>query len=323
MHIEKSISLTPIEQLVLDASYSNTPKVWVKREDLCHPIISGNKWHKLYLNIKAAKSQGYRKILSFGGAWSNHIHALAYVCDQEGLELVALIRGDELTHKPLNPMLRDATSWHANLQFISREEYAQKNQQQYLQSLTQNYGSVYIIPEGGANSLGVQGSELFAQATLKQYFESQLCYPTHVVLSCGSGTMAAGFLRACSSHAASLAIQLNVYPSTHASKAKQTITKLALNIPCSHTNASVSESLSPDCLVIQRSHRLPFGKVDSSLKGFINHFESFYEIPIEPVYHAKLFDNFLEDLKEDEYPLDSRILIIHSGGLQGARSLKG
>ena len=130
-------------------------EVVVKRDDLIHPIISGNKWRKLKYNLEAAKKQGKNKLLSFGGAYSNHIHALAYAAFSQGLNCHAIIRGEPQYQN--NYTLSWARHWGMTLKFVDRDTYRQRNSPQYLATLTEQYPDHVIIPEGGSNKLALLG----------------------------------------------------------------------------------------------------------------------------------------------------------------------
>lgn len=142
----------------------------IKRLDLVHPQISGNKFFKLKYNLLAAKEQGLSSILTFGGAYSNHIAATAYAAHLFGLKSIGIIRGEELAGKPLNPTLAKAQSLGMQLHFVSRHEYRLRNEANYLKQLQQQFPQTYIIPEGGTNELAVQGcQEILSQYDLEQY----------------------------------------------------------------------------------------------------------------------------------------------------------
>lgn len=142
----------------------------IKRLDLVHPQISGNKFFKLKYNFQAAKDLGLNKVLTFGGAYSNHIAATAYAAHLFGFDSVGIIRGEELQHRALNSTLATAQQFGMHLQFISREQYREKNHPDFLKQLKQNYPQHYIIPEGGSNALAIQGCrEILTDADRQNY----------------------------------------------------------------------------------------------------------------------------------------------------------
>ena len=131
----------------------------IRRLDLVHPQISGNKFFKLKYNFLEAKRQGYQHILSFGGAYSNHIAATAFAAQQFGFQSVGVIRGEELADRPLNPTLATAQEFGMQLHFVSRDEYRRKQQPEYLAELARQFPEHYVIPEGGTNALAIQGCQ--------------------------------------------------------------------------------------------------------------------------------------------------------------------
>ncbi len=306
--------LTPIQRISDQTLIEHSIALDIKREDLCHPIISGNKWHKLRLNLQAAKDKGYKRVLSFGGAWSNHLHALAFLSQKEGLDCILVIRGEELESKPLNAMLKDAKEWGAQLCFITRSEFKQKESPGLLEPLQSRFGGFYVIPQGGSNAAGVEGCRMFADSCLRQYHKQFNTFPDYVALAAGSGTMAAGFAQACATLGSKVC--LRVYPALDDPGIESLINHFAKF--GEHGN---SERFS---LQIARIYPTRFGKTDERLRGFMFEFEKDHKIPLDPVYNSKLMFGVYRDIKDGyfqhEAGKESRILAIHSGGLQGLRS---
>ncbi|HET7360917.1 MAG TPA: 1-aminocyclopropane-1-carboxylate deaminase/D-cysteine desulfhydrase, partial [Salinimicrobium sp.] len=138
--------------------------IFIKREDLLHPVVSGNKFRKLKYNLQKAISQGKNTVLTFGGAYSNHIPATAQACKICGLQSIGVIRGEELAadfEKTVeqNETLKFAVSCGMKLVFVSRKQYREKNSERVLEQLGQMYGDFYPVPEGGTNALAVKGCE--------------------------------------------------------------------------------------------------------------------------------------------------------------------
>lgn len=136
-------------------------RISIKRLDLIHPQISGNKFFKLKYNLLAARQQGFEKVLTFGGAYSNHIAATAFAAHQFGFQSLGMIRGEELAQRPFNPTLATAQQFGMQLEFISRNAYRQKDQPDFLQRLQQQYPDFYLIPEGGTNALAFKAAGKF------------------------------------------------------------------------------------------------------------------------------------------------------------------
>ena len=145
-------------------------QVTIKRLDQIHPQISGNKFFKLKYNLLEAQKQAAKRIITFGGAYSNHIAATAYASHLFGFESIGIIRGEELADKPLNNTLSTAQKFGMQLQFVSREKYRQKESEGFLQQLKQDHADCYIVPEGGSNDLAILGcQEILSDDDLKHY----------------------------------------------------------------------------------------------------------------------------------------------------------
>ena len=275
----------PYQQIHIDGF-----EITIKRLDLVHPQISGNKFFKLKYNLLAAQQQGYTKLLTFGGAYSNHIAATAYAAQVFGFDSLGIIRGEELASKPLNPTLSTAQQMGMQFQFISRENYRLKQSPAYLTELQQDYPDYYVIPEGGTNSLAIQGcQEILNNQDRKNYD----------VICCAVGTGG-------------------------------TITGL---IEASHPNQQVLgfSALKGDFLtteVRQHTHKRNwkitdqfccggYAKTTPELLQFMQNFEQRYQIPLEQVYTGKMLMGVFALIQQGHFPVESRILVIHSGGLQG------
>ena len=158
----------PTPYQTLDIPYP--VQLTVKRLDLIHPQISGNKFFKLKYNLLAAQQQGFSQVLTFGGAFSNHIAATAYAAQRFGFQSIGIIRGQELATQDLNPTLQTAHDLGMQLHFVSRAEYRLRHEVEYLQQLQQQYPQAFIIPEGGSNVLAIQGTqEILSPDDLENY----------------------------------------------------------------------------------------------------------------------------------------------------------
>lgn len=265
--------------------------VTVKRLDLVHPHISGNKFFKLKHNLQAAQTQGKTLLISFGGAYSNHIHALAHAARECGLDSIGIIRGQELADKPLNPTLQDACDLGMQLQFVSREQYRQKHTPQFLNALQQRYPHAYIIPEGGSNEAAVVGCEAILSEYDQQHFDVIVC-------AVGTGGTMAGIV--------------------NASEPWQRILGFS---------ALKSEHLSEDIRPWVKQHNWQifsetmfggYGKFNANLWDFIAQMQQ-HSLPLEPVYTAKALYRLRECLLSGQLSEHERILFIHTGGLQAMR----
>ena len=165
----------------------------IKRLDQIHPQISGNKFFKLKYNFQEAQQHGFKSVLTFGGAYSNHIAATAFAAHQFGFNSVGIIRGEELKDHPLNPTLATAQALGMQLHFISRTAYREKDQPEFLQTLSQQFPSHYVIPEGGTNQLAIQGcKEILTE-------QDQLHYDV-ICCAVGTGGTMTGLIEASHSH---------------------------------------------------------------------------------------------------------------------------
>jgi len=173
---------TPVEPLHDERLPDKGVHIWLKRDDLIHPEVPGNKWRKLKYNLAEAAKQGQGTLLTFGGAYSNHIRAVAAAGFYCGISTIGIIRGEE--HMPLNPSLAYAANRGMRLSYMDRATYRRKSAPEVIAALRQEFGSFYLLPEGGSNELGVLGcSEITAEIEID--FDV-ICCP------CGTGGTLAG-----------------------------------------------------------------------------------------------------------------------------------
>ena len=263
--------------------------VTLRRLDLVHPQISGNKFFKLKYNFLEAQRQGYQHILSFGGAYSNHIVATAFAAQHFGFKSVGIIRGEELAHRPLNPTLATAQKFGMQLHFVSRKQYRHKHEADYLLELGQKFPGHFVIPEGGTNALAIQG----CQEILKEHdtqFDVICC-------AAGTGGTITGLIEASQAHQ-----QVLGFSALKGSFLKDEVARLT-----SKTNWNILDDY---CCG-------GYAKTSLELMQFIQEFESRFSIPLEQVYTAKMLMGILDLIEKNYFPTGSRLLIIHSGGLQG------
>ncbi|WP_111624892.1 1-aminocyclopropane-1-carboxylate deaminase/D-cysteine desulfhydrase [Arenibacter echinorum] len=262
----------------------------VKREDLIHPFISGNKYRKLKYNILEAKQRGLDTILTFGGAYSNHIAATAYAGNLYGIKTIGVIRGEELSRNwMLNPTLAQAHGHGMDFKFISREAYRCKSESSFLELLNKDLGPYYMIPEGGTNLLAVKGCEEILTPQDKDF--DVLCS------SVGTGGTLAGIINS------SLHYQSVIgFPSLKGDFLKKDIRNFT---------AKENWEINTDY------HFGGYAKVSEALIEFINYFKEKTNIPTDPVYTGKLLYGILDLVKNDYFKPGTKILAIHSGGLQG------
>ncbi len=264
-------------------------RISIKRLDLIHPQISGNKFFKLKYNLLAARQQGFEKVLTFGGAYSNHIAATAFAAHKFGFQSLGMIRGEELAQRPFNPTLATAQQFGMQLEFISRNAYRQKDQPDFLQHLQQQYPDFYLIPEGGTNALAVQGCREILTAEDAQ-FDLICC-------AAGTGGTLAGLIEASQQHQ-----QLLGFSALKGDFLTQEVAQL--------TTKRNWRILDDYCCG-------GYAKTTPELIQFIQTFEQRYNIPLEQVYTGKMLRGIFDLIDQDKIGPDQKILLIHTGGLQG------
>ena len=259
----------------------------VLRLDKIHAVISGNKWFKLKYHLDNFNAGNYKDIITFGGAWSNHIVATACTCYLKKIRCIGIIRGERL--KQFSPTLLEAANYEMDLRFISRDKYAQRNSYEFLGSIKKEFPEHYIIPEGGAGKKGEKGAgEILQYADEKNY--------THIACAVGTGTMFNGIKEAASSDQNILGIIV--------------------------LKGWKVENESDNIAMFPNYHFGGYAKFDQPLLDFMNDFFRLTNIPTDFVYTGKLAYALFDLLKKDHFPPGSKILMIHSGGLQGNVSLQ-
>ncbi len=269
--------------------YSST-HVTIKRLDQIHPQISGNKFFKLKYNFLAAQQLGYKNILTFGGAFSNHIAATAYAAHHFGFKSVGIIRGEELANKVLNHTLSTAQQFGMQLHFVSREKYRLKDTEIFLEELQKQYPNTYLIPEGGTNDLAIKGcKEILTEQDLAN-FDVICC-------AVGTGGTITGLIEASTLHHHILG-----FSALKGSFLTDEIAQLT-----NKQNWKILDDYSCG----------GYAKTNDELFQFIERFEKKYQIPLEHIYTGKMMFGIFDLIQKDYFPKNSRILVIHSGGLQG------
>ena len=288
---QKSI-LTPIIHPLLT---QKKIELWVKRDDLIHPIISGNKWRKLKYILDDILSQSYQSVISMGGAYSNHLHALAYVGKELNLKTKGFIRGERPAS--LNPTLQDIIGWRMELTFVSRSEYRQLRTLKSCDELPNIQKSEYWLPEGGSTMLALEGvGEMLDEIDME--FDT-LCVP------CGTATTLAGLI-------------------SSASTPKQVIGFSALkgaNFLIEDVNLMLSNRSveCPHWFIQLDYHFGGFAKLSDELLSFIQDFKKQQDIELDPIYTGKMLYGLFDLIGQDFFKQGQRIVAIHTGGLQGNR----
>lgn len=273
------------------------------RLDLIHPEISGNKWFKLKYNLEKAIAGGQDTILTLGGAFSNHIAATAAACHLYGLRSIAVVRGEPGSE--LNPTLSKAKSLGMQLHFVSREAYADKNSGAFAQQLKEQFGDHYLIPEGGNNAAGVEGCKEILKP-LDRY--------DHVFCACGTATTFAGLVASVKEGQTVTGISVLKGEEQLAQQAER-LTGLAIA-----GNEGLMD-LGTHC--ISNAYCFSgYARFDQALVDFKTAFENKHAVPLDHIYTSKLFYAVNDLLKSGRIKAGSKVLIVHSGGLQGNKGFE-
>ncbi|WP_298221098.1 pyridoxal-phosphate dependent enzyme [Flavobacterium sp.] len=266
----------------------------IKREDLIHPFVSGNKYRKLKYNLLQAKAENQQQLLTFGGAFSNHIAAVAAAGKLNQFQTIGIIRGDELaTAIAENPTLRFAQECGMRFEFISREQYSHKTETAFLNELEQKWGSFYLIPEGGTNALAVNGCEEILTQTDADF--------DFICCAVGTGGTISGLINSAQTHQKVLG-----FPALKGDFLKEEICSFATN---------------QNWDLILDYHFGGYAKVSPELIAFINEFYLKTDISLDPIYTGKMVFGVMDLIQKGYFPKGSRILMIHTGGLQGIEGM--
>ena len=266
----------------------------IKREDLIHPFVSGNKYRKLKYNVLQAREENKTTLLTFGGAFSNHIAAVASAGKAEDFNTIGIIRGEELKGKvDTNPTLSFAKSCGMTFNFISRKDYKDKSNPNFISNLKDWFGDFYLIPEGGTNNLAIKG----CQEILNEK-DSKFDY---ICCAVGTGGTVSGII--------------------NASKSNQKILGFS-SLKGDFLNKDISKfATSTNWELITDYHFGGYGKINDSLITFINKFKSENKIPLDPIYTGKMMFGVFDLIKKGYFKPNSKILAIHTGGLQGIEGM--
>jgi 1-aminocyclopropane-1-carboxylate deaminase len=296
---ELAITTPSIEQQIMPAwDNANNVQLWVKRDDLIHPIISGNKWRKLSHALQSAVDNQCRHIVSFGGGFSNHLHALGYCCQKLGIRLTAIVRGDYSANP--SPMLADLLNWQTDIQYVNRITYQKRTDNDYLNTLQQTYPDALIIPEGGSQQQALVGmADVIAELT--QHYD-------YIVAPVASGGTLAGLVYA-----------------NNQQKLNSRVLGIAVLKGQGYLERLVSDLLPqsvknpPDWQINHDYHCGGYAKSPSYLQTFCTAFFNHTQIPVEPVYSGKIFYALQQLISQNYFSENSKILALHTGGLQGNR----
>jgi 1-aminocyclopropane-1-carboxylate deaminase len=285
---ELSYQQTSIQEIILPGS---SAKLLVKREDLNHPFVSGNKWWKLKYNLVEAQRQGHDTLLTFGGAYSNHIFATAAAAHEIGLKSIGIIRGEETL--PLNKTLSFAKNKGMQLHYVSRETYRTKTEKEFIEQLKNQFGDFYLIPEGGTNELAVKGCAEFTTKLNTEIEFDYLCLPV------GTGGTIAGIINGLSE------------------------SKKIIGFPvlkgAEYLEGEIKSLLldSKQSWFLNYDYRFGgYGKYNDALLHFIKDAKEKYGLPMDKIYTAKMVYGVFDLIGKGYFHKGSSVLIVHTGGLQ-------
>lgn len=265
-------------------------ELYIKREDKIHPFVSGNKYRKLKYNLLKARSMGYDTLLTFGGAFSNHVAAVAYAGKVYGFKTIGIIRGEELKAKiNENDTLSFAKANGMRFEFVSREMYREKAKPSFINKLQSFFGEFYLVPEGGTNDLAVKGCEEILTEEDKNF--------DIVCTAVGTGGTISGLIN-CSKDGQ----QVLGFPALKGDFLKEDISKFTTK---------------SNWKLITNYHFGGYAKINEELIAFINTFKLENNIPLDPVYTGKMMFGIFDLIKQGAFKKGTKILAIHTGGLQG------
>lgn len=280
---------TPVIEIFDDLFVENDLKVFVKRDDLTHKHVSGNKFRKLKYNLIEAKNLGFKKILTFGGAFSNHIAAVAEAGFLFGFETLGIIRGDELNAES-SPTLKLASEKGMKFEFVSREAF--RNKTELSSSISNEY---FIIPEGGSNHLALKGvAELLNEQT----------YPDYICTAVGTGGTMAGLM--------------------NNAQYKGKVVGFAVlkngDFLKEEVSAFLEKSFPENAELETRFHFGGYAKYNDELLSFIRTFEAKHGFRLDQVYTGKMIFGLYQKIREGYFEKGTHIMLLHTGGLQGRLS---
>ncbi|WP_269226373.1 1-aminocyclopropane-1-carboxylate deaminase/D-cysteine desulfhydrase [Flavobacterium eburneipallidum] len=282
---------TPTQKIQLT---TNKVTLSIRREDLIHPFVSGNKFRKLKYNLLQAKAENKNVILTFGGAFSNHIAAVAFAGKEQGFSTIGVIRGEELNAKiQENPTLQFAQNCGMQFKFISREDYRLKTETDFITNLKTEFGNFYLVPEGGTNELAIKGCEEILTEEDAEF--------DFVCCAVGTGGTISGLINSILPHQKVLG-----FPALKGDFLKEDIRKFVRN---------------ENWNLITDYHFGGYGKVTPELIAFINQFYAENKVPLDPIYTGKMVFGVIDLIQNNYFPENSKILLIHTGGIQGIQGM--
>lgn len=291
LNIPNEIQVT---QIVNASTIANNVHLQVLRLDLLHPFVSGNKLYKLHYFLKDAIQQGIQNIVTFGGAYSNHLAATAYACDALNLKSYGIVRGEK--PEKLSPTLLFCQQFGMVLIFVSRELYRENDSEHFLQNVQ---GEYILIPEGGFSPEGAKGAALIME-------NKNITNSTHIVTAVGTATTLAGLCRGAAEMQEVIGIP---------------VIKNMTDIPVRLEELVLNNDYNPP-VIFDEYHFGGYAKKNVELLGFMNQIYEEHKLPTDFVYTAKMMFGIFDKIENKYFPKGSVITALHTGGLQGNNSLR-
>jgi 1-aminocyclopropane-1-carboxylate deaminase len=295
---------SPVEQIHLLACNNRNIKLFVKRDDLIHDTISGNKWRKLKFNLKQCQALKHERILTFGGAYSNHLLATAAACQKEQLLSIGIVRGEELNSES-NHMLQQCESLGMQLVFVSRDEYALRHEKEYHEELVLRFPGAMVVPEGGANYYGMIGCQEIMAETENDF--------DYIVVAQGTSTTSCGILLSIPEQS-----RLVVVPVI---KGFDSLGEMRKLFSYSGFPREIIDELLEQVHVMKAHHFGGYAKYTTELLDRMKHVFHEMSVPLDPIYTGKAFVAMLDFIEENDLR-DVKILFVHTGGIAGGKSIE-
>ena len=295
---------SPLEKIHLCSCNNRKVNLFVKRDDLIHELISGNKWRKLKYNVKQCRAMKHEGVLTFGGAFSNHLLATAAACKQEGLHSIGLVRGEEL-HSDSNYILKQCADLGMQLAFISREAYALRHEKEYHEELVLKFPSHMVVPEGGANYYGMIGCQEIMSETDNDF--------DFVFVAQGTTTTSCGILLAIPERTKLVAVPVL--------KGFDTEGEMRRLFTYSGFPIEIIDDLMEQLIVISDHHFGGYAKYNDELLDCMEQIFNESNIPLDPIYTGKAFVAMLDFIEKNDVR-DAKILFVHTGGISGGKAIE-
>jgi 1-aminocyclopropane-1-carboxylate deaminase len=296
------VNNSKLEELQFEDLKNRNIKLLVKRDDLIDPYVSGNKWRKLKFNIEIAQLKKSEAILTFGGAFSNHLLATAAACRKAGIRSIGVVRGEELNSQS-NDCLRDCATLGMEFRFVDRNEYLLRGDASYKASLQSEYPNSYLIPEGGANYYGLMGcSEIWKEIDVEV---------DHIFTAAGTGTTAAGLLIGKPKNS-----KIHLVSALKGNFQLKQVEELLFSC---FLDEELKNSLLNDLHIYEEYHFGGYAKTTPALFDFIEDMKLSLNLPLDPVYTGKTFYGMLEEVRANSSYDNTTICFLHTGGLLGSR----